>query len=109
MGLVALACQNQKKSLTPEASGDNGCRKPAAALGTTKDFKLSAAHLLAQASPSPTAMTDTSATPSASASASPEATASTAPAGAASASPATTGGKTLVKLGFLGDLTGGNA
>ncbi len=108
MGLVALACQNQKKSITPEASAE-ACKKPQALGTTTKDFKLAAAHLLSQASssPSPTAMTDASATPAASTSASPAATEESIPVGAAS--PSTTGGKKVVKLGFLGDLTGGNA
>jgi branched-chain amino acid transport system substrate-binding protein len=91
MGLVALACQNQKDKVTPEASGAESCRKPTA-LGSA-DFKLASAHLLAQASPS--------ATPSASAAA----TAAASPA----ATTGTTGGKKVVKLGFLGDLTGGNA
>jgi branched-chain amino acid transport system substrate-binding protein len=109
MGLVALACQNQKAGPTTSTSA-NGCRKPAA-LGTANDFKLSAAHQLAQASASPTAsaMTDASPTPSAMASASPTPGAGASVAPAESTPIGSSSTKKVVKLGFLGDLTGGNA
>lgn len=109
MGLIAMACQNKNAGPTTSSAAGN-CRKPAAALGSTKDFKLAASHQLAQASASPTAssMTSASPTPSAMASASPTPGASVAPA-VASPAPSSTGTKKVVKLGFIGDLTGKNS
>lgn len=100
IGLVALACQNQKAGPTTSTSASK-CTKPSA-LGTSKDFKLASAHELAQASPSPTAsaMASGSPTPGAGASVAP---ALATPVGSAMST------KKVVKLGFLGDLTGGNA
>jgi branched-chain amino acid transport system substrate-binding protein len=97
IGLVALACQNQKAGPISSSSA-NGCTTPPKALGSAADFELAAAHL-AQASAPPSA--------SPMVSASPTATTSTGVAPAASAATTTT--KKVVKLGFLGDLSGGNA
>lgn len=88
MGLVALACQNQKAGpTTSSAAGD--CRTPPTAPPATPGA-------------SPTAAAKASASPAATAAAT-LAPAVTSPAAS------TTSTKKVVKLGFLGDLSGGNA
>ncbi len=103
VALLAVACQNQKAGPTTSTSA-SGCNKPAA-LGTARDFRLAASHTLAQASASPSASPMVSVSPSAS----PMASETASPAATSGTSGTTTGSKKVVKLGFLGDLTGGNA